>query len=88
MPKKIEINPLDSEISKIQVWHDDCIRGFKFYDKPKPKVVLETGYFTARMTEVVLEEGERLVQVRSNHYNDSDSKCYHCNPVLVFGKLV
>ena len=85
-PVRVKIDPVESEISKIQVWHSDCIRGYKFFDK-QSKVVLESGYFTDSMTEVALEEGERLVQVKSKHYDNSGDKNYHCNLVLVFAKL-
>ena len=86
--QKKMLNPVDCVIQKIQVWHSSCILGFKFYDH-KNNVVLESGYFTDAMKEVFLEEGERLLQIRSKHYNNNDpgSKFYHCNLVLVFGKL-
>ncbi len=84
--QKKMLNPVDCVIQKIQVWHDNSIRGFKFYDH-KNNVVLESGYFADAMKEVFLEEGERLLQIRSKHYNDTCSKFYHCNLVLVFGKL-
>ena len=80
------LNPVDCVIQKIQVWHNNCIRGFKFYDH-KNNVVLESGSFGEAMKEVFLEEGERLLQIRSKHYDNTGCKFYHCNLVLVFGKL-
>ena len=68
------------------MWHDRFIRGYKFFDKQN-KLVFESGKFTDTMTEVALEEGERLVQVKSRHWDDTNNKCYHCNLVLVFAKL-
>ncbi len=60
-----EINPKDAQITKIQVFYDSkLIRGFKF--SSKDGILLEAGYFlNMEIKEVMLEEGERLIGVRS-----------------------
>ncbi len=82
-----EISPKDAPITRIQVWHSDvCLWGFKFYSNKN--VVLEVGDFECEMKEVNLEAGERLVGVKSKLWdNTPENNTYHCNLVLVFGKL-
>ncbi len=82
-----EITPKDAPITKIQVWYDDdYIWGFKFYSNDK--VVLEAGHFENEIKEVKLKAGERLVGVKSKLCdNTSEGDTYHCNLVLVIGKL-
>jgi hypothetical protein len=53
------------------VWHyTDHISGFKFYNR-QGEVVLEAGCFDYTMQEVPLQEGERLVGVRSKLYSNT-----------------
>ncbi len=83
-----EINPKDAQITKIQVFHNQSyIYGFKFYSKDG--VFLEAGYFLNMvMKEVVLEEGERLIGVRSKLGDNSpENNTLHCNMILMIGKL-
>ncbi len=83
-----EISPKDAKITKLQVWHSTYyIWGFKFYNNDK--VVLEAGHFSyGEIEEVNLEAGERLVGVKYELFdNPRDFKTYHCNLVLVIGKL-
>jgi hypothetical protein len=81
-----EISPKDAPITKIQVWHcSSFIWGFKFYSNDK--VVLEVGYFNFAMKEVNLEAGERLVGVKSKLYDSPNGYTYHCNLILMIGKL-
>jgi len=81
------MSPKDSQITKIQVWHNDIhINGFKMFSNDV--VVLRAGRLTNQMIEVPLEAGEKFVAIRSKIYdkqvaNDS----IHCNLVLVLGKL-
>ena len=60
-----EFNLKDTQISKIQVFYDSSyIGGFKFFSKDG--IVLEAGQLkNIEMKEVVLEEDERLIGVRS-----------------------
>ena len=86
--KKVEISPKDSQITKIQVWHNDqYIRGFKVFNNDV--VVLEAGSFSSKMIEVPLEAGERLVAIKSKLYCKCpcNNTALHCNLVLVLGKL-
>lgn len=75
-------------ISKITVYYDDSIAGFKFFDKDG-KCVLETEIISldANIEEIFLQEGERLLGVRSKSYNDGDYVAFHCNMVFIFGKM-
>ena len=82
------MSPKDSQITKIQVWHNDYhINGFKLFNNDV--VVLEAGNFASTMIEVPLEAGERLVAIKSKLYEKSPSvnTALHCNLVLVLGKL-
>ncbi len=82
-----EISPKDAPITKIQVSHDGVwICGFKFYSNDK--VVLETGFVTREMKEVKLEEGERLIGVKSKIPVKTPAyNTLHCNLVLMIGRL-
>ena len=56
-----QITPADSVITKIKVWHNDCLRGFKCFNKDNT-VVLEVGLFdSSQRTEIIVQEGERLL---------------------------
>ena len=81
------MSPKDSQLTKIQVWHnDEYISGFKMFSNDV--VVLEAGGFSNQMIEVPLEAGEKLVAIRSKIFDEqvaNDSA--HCNLVLVLGKL-
>ena len=86
--KEIIVHPLDSTITKITVnCHKDFINGLKLFDKDG-KCILEAGKQNYENKEIVLLEGERLLGVRSEHYDDSDTnRAAHSNMVLVFGRL-
>ena len=59
----------------------------KFLDKNNT-CILNVGQMSGAMQEVILNEGERLVGVRSKMYdNGTTNSAYHCNLVLVIGKL-
>ena len=46
------------------------MRGLKFFNKDNA-VVMRAGEFTATMTEIPLEVGEKLLQIKTKHINDS-----------------
>ena len=73
-------------VSLIQVWHDYWIQGLKIYDKNK-RLILEIGAHDGNMTELSLQDGEKLLQVRSKHCDVTNHVNYHCNLVLVLGKM-
>ena len=81
------MSPKDSQITKIQVWHnDEYIRGFKLFNNDV--VVLEAGGFSSTMIEVPLEASERLLAIKSKIYDkNAGNDAVHCNLVLVLGKL-
>ena len=81
------ISPKDTQITKIQVWSGGYnICGFKLYSDND--VVLETGFFDGEMKEEQLEAGERLVAVKSRLWDNTPfNNTFHCNLVLVIGKL-
>jgi len=83
-----EISPKDSIVSKIQVcYHGNYIQGFKFFTKDDT-VVLEAGIKLHDMQEVLLQDGESLLGVKSKLYDKSTSNnTAHCNLVLIIGKL-
>lgn len=72
--REILISPVDSVISKIIVNYSDAwIANFKFYNKEN-QCVLQTGYKDqANKKEILLLEGEKLLGVRSTHFDDFDS---------------
>jgi len=39
------------------------------------------------MREILVEEGERIVGIKSEILGDGDYGCYHCNPIFVFAKM-
>ena len=63
------------------------IYGLKFFDR-NDTCILSAGTMVYTMQEVILNEGERLVGVRSKMYdNSTKNSAYHCNLVLVIGRL-
>ena len=76
-----------AEVAKIQVYYGYCIWGFQFIDKQNKKVLkigdCDPSY---KVTEVVLQAGERLLQIRSKHDDNSNWKFVHCNMTLVIGR--
>ena len=83
------MNPVDSVISKIIVNYDSkCIANLKFYNKDNQCVLKAGSADQAYNKEILLQEGEKLLGVRSTHYDDTDSnRAIHCNLVLVFGRM-
>ncbi len=85
--KRFEIDP--SKYNKILIrFNSHSIQGFRFLHNNK--TIFEVGEDRfGNSVEVTLEEGERLVGIRSKLYDDStvNNTC-HCNLVLVIGKLV
>lgn len=69
------------------MWGTELLRGLKFYSKEK--VILSSfGYENGNMQEILVEEGERIVGIKSQIYADGDIYgCYHCNPIFVFAKM-
>ena len=55
-----QLTPAETVITKIQVWHLNALRGLKCFNKDNT-VVLEAGLFDYSMTEVIVQEGERLL---------------------------
>ena len=87
--KEVTINPPDSVIAKINInYHETYIAGFKFFNKDN-LCVLEAGRFNFNDCEILLEEGEKLLGVKSTHFNNEDcTHAVHCNMILIFGKMV
>jgi len=50
---------------------------------------MQVGYCNSTLQEIELQDGERLVGVKSRIYrnNDPSYSAWHCNMVFVFGKL-
>lgn len=88
LKEKFEIK--NNDIAKIEVWADGYLWGIKFFDK-KGTCFLNAGTTTddkKKKPDIVLQEGERLVGIRSKLYNKTDDlDALHCNPVFVLGRL-
>lgn len=70
---EVRINPLEAIIRKVIMFGDSDseIRGFQFFDKDGLKL-LEAGKFSCDIKkEVILQEKERLVGVKSNLRGDA-----------------
>lgn len=85
---KQEIHPVGSVVAKIQVWCSaSCIYGIRFFNK-EGAIVLQSGSCSNSVQEIPLQEGERLLAIKSKTYDNSASSNYHhCNMVLVIGRM-
>ena len=80
-----EFNP--AALKRIQVFHHGSwISGFKFFDRNN-QILLEYVYRSVdKITEIVLQDGEQLLGVRSQRWAQSDEDSLaHCNLTLIFG---
>jgi hypothetical protein len=85
------MNPIDSVIAKIRIsYSDSYIKGFKCFTK-EGLCVLEAGSFGHKNDkDIILEEGERFLGVRSTRHINDDTHIYganHTSMTLIFGKL-
>ena len=79
------IEPENSVIKKIVVNYDqrDYTTGFKFFNEDG-FIVLQSGSFGYTDYTVNLEEGERIVGIKSRHFQLGSAR--HSNVILVLGK--
>ena len=74
-------------VAKIVVYQVDSnafLHGFRFYSK-SGEVLLEVGVCTSPPTEFVLQEGERILGIKSRL--NSPTYPYHCDLQFVIGRL-
>lgn len=86
--KRLEVNPPGSIVAKIIVRYlETFVIGIKFLDK-QGAMLLDAARSGGSKQEIVLEEGERLLCVRSQISADNlDHSTRHCNMVLVIGRM-
>ena len=79
-------------MAKILIWFQEkeniCL-GFQFFDKNDSHIFETLGnFFTSNQAkkEIVLEEGERIVGIRSRKHDDQ--RAYHCDLQFIIGKMV
>lgn len=86
----VSIDPPTSIVNRINVnYYSNCIAGLKFFRRDG-KCVLEAGQQLAPNNwDITLQEGERLLGIRSTTYaNNSDhNRTLHCNMIFVIGRL-
>ena len=77
-----------SVVGKIQVYHSGFMYGIRFLDRAGA-CVLQAGSCPPSYTlqEIPLEQGERLLAVKSKTYNNGTNNTLHCNPVFVIGRM-
>ncbi len=75
-----------TQVSKILVNYDQAsvVTGFKFYNKEHIEI-LRVGVFSWIDKEILLQDGERIVGIKSRTYDTING--YHINLVLVVGKI-
>ena len=79
---------LDS-VKKIRVYtSSNCfVEAIEFFDKDGVSKLKSTGRVFNTYQDVVLEEGERLLAIRSTLYDDHTNSTVHCNMTLVIGRM-
>ncbi len=86
LKQTVPIDPLDSQITKILVnyYPTDYVRGIKMFTT-EDKCVLSIGHFGGSVKEILLQEGERILGIRSRLWNEG----WACHNDLVFivGKM-
>ncbi len=82
----VRIDPPDSQITKILVNYDpeECVTGIKMYTK-EDKCVLSIGVFEGSVKEILLQEGERILGIKSRLYEEGCA--YQNDLVFVTGKM-
>lgn len=85
---KLSMNPAGKEIAKIRVCSAGYIFGIKFFDKDANCLLHAGEDNTGTTQDIDLEEGERLVGVKSTLWdNTAYNSAYHCNMVFIIGRL-
>ena len=76
-------------MAKIFVYQNDSssnLRGFRFYSK-SGEVLLEVGTFNTLPHEILLQEGERVLGIKSRMSGKGKNE-YHKDLQFIIGKLV
>ncbi len=82
--------PALGSVKKIRVYTNanQWVEAIEFFDKDGVSKLKSTGSTFDTYQEVVLEEGERLLAIRSTLYGDNkNTSTAHCNMTLVIGRM-
>lgn len=81
--------PALGSVKKIRVYTYDnnFVEAIEFFDKDGVSKLKSTGRKFDTYQDVVLEEGERLLAIRSTLLDDSVCSTTHCNMTLVIGRM-
>ena len=83
--------PTLGSVKKIRVytWENRWVEAIEFFDKDGVSKLKSTGREFDTYQDVVLEEGERLLAIRSTLYSDDLvwQSTMHCNMTLVIGRM-
>ncbi len=77
-----------NQVAMISVHYDSvCIRGLKLQNQAG-EVLLKVKFNSGHsVQDIALAEGERLLGIRSQQFNDSNYDTCHCNMVFVIGRM-
>ncbi len=86
------MQPAGAPVKRVVLWYresDTILYKIELFGKDGSKL-LETGFSTngCKSHEIVLEEGERIIGVKSRTYASYPSYAYHCDFQFVIGKLI
>ncbi len=81
--KEIRLQPAGVPVKRVVLWYEDArslLYKIELYSKDGAKL-LETGFNTdgCKSHEIVLEEGERIIGVKSRNLSGCPSYAYHCD---------
>ncbi len=81
--------PADAVVKRIRVYTYEgrWIEAIELFNKDGASILKTNGRRFDGDHEVVLEDGERLVAIRSTLYNNESNGTIHCNMTLVIGKM-
>ena len=87
----MSINPSDALVSKIRIYtpsDEGHIEAIEFFDINGISI-LKAGRNFKNEKEVLLEEGERLIGIRSKLLDNGTRKgAVHCNMTLIIGRMM
>ncbi len=81
--KEVRLQPVGVSVKRIVLWYrvsDALLYKIEMYAKDGSKI-LETGFNANgfRSHEIVLEDGERIIGIKSRTYSESPTYAYHCD---------
>lgn len=85
--EEVRINPADAAVKKVVVYSCRDLEGIRFYDKDDTILLKagDPGDDSYHFAECILEEGQRLIGVKSRVFIDDDGAAYQFDFRFIIG---